>query len=137
MFTILNLLSLGKDPDAGKDWRQEEKGTTYDVMVGWHHRLDGHDFEQALADGEGQGSLVLCSPWGRKELNTTEGLNNTNNSNLLCGIYVYWCDGTEVEKSIEELLVYTAVSLNHGSLSMILLTHIQLLSENINSKILK
>ena len=55
-------------------------------MVGWHHRLDGHDFEQALADGEGQGSLVLCSPWGRKELNTTEGLNNTNNSNLLCGI---------------------------------------------------
>ena len=58
-------------------------------MVGWHHRLDGHDFEQALADGEGQGSLVLCSPWGRKELNTTEGLNNTNNSNLLCGIYVY------------------------------------------------
>ena len=58
-------------------------------MVGWYHRLDGHDFEQALADGEGQGSLVLCSPWGHKELNTTEGLNNTNNSNLLCGIYVY------------------------------------------------
>jgi len=58
-------------------------------MVEWYHRLDGHDFEQALADGEGQGSLVLCSPRGCKELNTTEGLNNTNNSNFLCGIYVY------------------------------------------------
>ena len=58
-------------------------------MVGWHHRLYGHDFDQALADGEGQGSLVLCSPWDRKQLNTTEGLNNTNNSNLLCSIYVY------------------------------------------------
>ena len=62
---------------------------TEDEMLEWQHQLNGDDFEQALADGEGQGSLVLCSPWGRKELNTTEGLNNTNNSNLLCGIYVY------------------------------------------------
>ena len=53
---------IGKDPDAGKDWRQEEKGTTEDEMVGWHHWLDGHGFEQALGVGEGQGSLACCSP---------------------------------------------------------------------------
>ena len=57
---------IGKDPDAGKDWRQKEKQTTEDEMVGWHPRLNGHVFEQALGDGEGQGSLVCCSPWGRK-----------------------------------------------------------------------
>ena len=52
----------GKDPDAGKDWRQEEKRMTEDEMVGWHHRLKGYEFEQTLRDGEGQGSLVCCSP---------------------------------------------------------------------------
>ena len=52
----------GKDPDAGKDWRQEEKGTTEDEIVGWHHQLDGHEFEQALEVGDGQGSLECCSP---------------------------------------------------------------------------
>jgi len=52
---------LEKDPDAGKDWRQEEKGTTEDEMVGWHHQLDGHEFEQALVVGDGQGSLMCCS----------------------------------------------------------------------------
>ena len=65
---------IGKDPDAGKDWRQEEKGTTEDETVGWHHQLDGH--EQALGDGEGQGSLACCSPWSCKESDTTEQLNN-------------------------------------------------------------
>ena len=62
----------GKDPDAGKDRRQEEKGTTDDEMVGWHHRLNGHEFEQALGDIEGQRSLVCCSPWVYKESDTTE-----------------------------------------------------------------
>ena len=57
---------IGKDPDAGKDWGQEEKGTTEGEMVGWHHRLNGHEFEQALGDDEGQGSLVCCSPWDRR-----------------------------------------------------------------------
>ena len=57
---------LGKDPDAGKDWRQEEKGTTEDEMVGWHHRRDRHEFEQALGVGEGQGSLACCSPWDHR-----------------------------------------------------------------------
>ena len=58
---------IGKDPDVGKDWRQEEKGTTEDEMVGWHHWLDGHEFEQAPRDGVGQRNLACCSPWGRKE----------------------------------------------------------------------
>ena len=57
---------IGKDPDAGQDWRQEEKGTTEDEMVGWHHRLNEHEFEQALGVGDGQGSLASCSPWGRR-----------------------------------------------------------------------
>ena len=60
-----------KDSDVGKDWRQEEKGTTKDEMVGWHHQLRGPGFEQILGDSEGQGSLAHCSPWGHKELDTT------------------------------------------------------------------
>ena len=58
---------IGKDSDAGKDWRWEEKGMTEDEMAGWHHWLDGRDFEEALGNGERQGRLVCCSPWGRKE----------------------------------------------------------------------
>ena len=69
--------SLRKDPDAGKDWRQE-KGLTEDEMVWWYHRFDGYEFEQTLGDGEGQGSLVWYSPWGCKKLDTTEWLNNSN-----------------------------------------------------------
>ena len=67
---------IGKDYDAGKDWRQE-KGMTEDEMVGWHHRLNRHEFEQALGVGDGQGSLMSCNPWGHKELDTTEWLNWT------------------------------------------------------------
>ena len=59
---------IGKDPDAGKDWRQEEKGATEDEIVGWHHWLNGH--EQTPGDSEGQGGLACCSPWGCKELDT-------------------------------------------------------------------
>ena len=66
---------IRKDPDAGEDWRQEEKGTTGDKKVGWQHLLNGHEFEQAPVDGEGQGSLVCCSSWGCKESDTTEQLN--------------------------------------------------------------
>ena len=67
----------GKDPDAGKDWRQVEKGTKEDEMAGWHHWFDGHEFEQAPGVGDGLGSLACCSPWGRKESDTTEQLNWT------------------------------------------------------------
>ena len=66
---------LGKDPDIGKDWRREEKGTTEDEMVGCHHWLDGREFEQALGVGDGQGGMVCRSPWGYKELHTTGWLN--------------------------------------------------------------
>ena len=62
---------IWKGPDVGKDWRQEEKGTTEDEMVGWHHRLNGHEFKQTLGDGEGQGRLTCCSSWGCKESDTT------------------------------------------------------------------
>ena len=58
---------IRKDPDAGKGWRQEEKGMTEDKMAGWHHQLNGHESEQAPGDGEGHGSLVCCSPQGHKE----------------------------------------------------------------------
>ena len=66
---------IGKDPDAGRDWRQEKKGTTEDEMAGWHHQLDGHEFEQTPGVGDGQGGLACCSSWGRKELDMTERLN--------------------------------------------------------------
>ena len=69
---------IGKTPDVGKDWRQEEKRTTEDEMAGWHHQLDGHEFEQVPGVGDGQGSLVCCSPWGRKESDMTEWLNWTD-----------------------------------------------------------
>ena len=65
---------IWKDLDAGKDWRQE-KGTTEDERVGWHHQLDGHEFEQSSQVGDGQGSLVCCSLWDRKESDMTERLN--------------------------------------------------------------
>ena len=68
---------IRKDPDAGKDWRQEEKGMTEDEMVGWHHQLDRHKFEQTPGVGEGQGSLACHSLWGRKEPDTTERLSLT------------------------------------------------------------
>ena len=69
---------IGKYPDAGKDWRQE-KGTTEVEMVGWHHWLNGHEFEQTLGNSEGQGSLACCSPWGCKVSDMTELLNNKTN----------------------------------------------------------
>ena len=69
---------IWKDPDTGKDWRREEKGPTEDEMVGWHHLLNGHEFQQAPGVGDGQGRLVSCGSWGRKELDMTERLNWTN-----------------------------------------------------------
>ena len=65
----------GRDPDTGKDRGREEKGPTEDEMVGWHHRLNGHVFEQAPGAGDGQGGLGCCGPWGRKGSDMTEGLN--------------------------------------------------------------
>ena len=73
---------IGKDPDAGKDWKQE-KGTTEDEVVGWHHWLNGHEFEHAPEVGDGQGSLTCCSPCGCKESDMTEWLN------WLTGTYIW------------------------------------------------
>jgi len=69
---------IGKDPDAGRDWGKEEKGTREDEMAGWHHRLDGHDFEWTPGVGDGQGGLVCCDSWGHKESDTTEQMNWTD-----------------------------------------------------------
>ena len=68
---------IWKDPDTGRDWGQEEKGTTEDEMAGWHHRLDGHGFGWTPGVGDGQGGLACCSSWGHKESDTTEQLNWT------------------------------------------------------------
>ena len=82
---------IGKDPDAGKEWRWEEKGMTEDEMVGWHHWLLGHEFEETLRDSEGQGSLACWSPWGLKELEMTEWLNRTEDSKCVQSSgYIVW-----------------------------------------------
>ena len=64
---LMQSLLIGKDLDAGRDWEQEEKGMTEDETAGWHHRLDGHEFEYTPGVGDGQGGLVCCDSWGRKE----------------------------------------------------------------------
>ena len=69
---------IGKDSDAGRDWGQEEKGTTEVEMAGWHHRLDGREFEQTPGVGDGEGGLACCDSWGHKELVMTERLNWTD-----------------------------------------------------------
>ena len=66
---------IGKDPDAWRNRGREDRGTTEDGMVGWHHRLNGDEFEQTLGVGDGQGGLVCCGPWDHKELDMTERLN--------------------------------------------------------------
>ena len=83
---------IWKDPDAGKDWRQEEKGMTEDEMVGWHHWLNGHKFEQAPGVGDGQGSLACCSPWVREESDRTEELNWTDGITNQSGDHCHWND---------------------------------------------
>ena len=88
---------IGKDPDAGRDCRQEEKGMTEDEMAGWHHRLNAHESGWTLGAGDGQGGLACCSSWGRKESDTTERLNWTelkrldlNSSNYKKKIVTVW-----------------------------------------------
>ena len=81
---------IRQDPDAGKDWRQEEKGTKENKMVGWHHRLNAREFEQAPGGAGGHGSLACGSPWGGKELATTEQLYNRHSIiSLLIAKYMF------------------------------------------------
>ena len=83
---------IWKDPDAGRDWGQEEKGTTQDEMAGWHHRLDGCEFGWTPGVGDGQGGLASCSSWGCKESDTTSWLNWTNSFclQLSSALYLQW-----------------------------------------------
>ena len=89
---------IEKDPDAGKDWRQE-KGTTEGEMVGWQHRLDGCEFEQALGVGDGQGGRVCCSPWRCKESNTTEWTELSAGKDIHYGLLIHY------ELYIEKILL--------------------------------
>ena len=93
---------IGKDSDAGRDWGQEEKGTTEDEMAGWHHRLDGHESKWTPGDGDGQGGLACCYSWGRKELDTTERLNWTelNTFEHWEDIAIPWHEGMKRSDSI-------------------------------------
>ena len=87
---------IGKDPDAGKGWGQEEKGVTENEMVGWHHWLSEHEFEPTLRDSEGQGSLACCCSWGQKELDMTELLSNNNSHHSfpsMTALFHSWCPG--------------------------------------------
>ena len=113
---------IGKDSDAGRDWGQEEKGTTGDEMAGRHHWLDGHEFEWTPGVGDGQGGLACCSSWGRKELDTTEWLNwtelNWNSfplfifvkklwySEVLCFIFSNSCDYFAMNYEYDGYLVW-------------------------------
>ena len=82
---------IGKDPDAGRDWGQAEKGTTEDEMAGWHHWLDGRESEWTPGVGDGQGGLVCCDSWGRKESDTTERLNWTELMIVCCCLLTKLC----------------------------------------------
>ena len=81
---------IGKDSDAGRDWGQEEKGMTEDEMAGWHHWLNGHEFEWTPGDGDGQRGLACCDSWGHKESNTTERLNWTELNFLFFDAGYFW-----------------------------------------------
>ena len=101
---------IGKDSDAGKDWGQEETGMTEDEMAGWHHWLDGHEFELTLVVGDGQGGLVCCDSWGCKELVMTEQLNWTELTDI-----PHWV----TESSLKKNLLPTSLSLNQINLVLL------------------
>ena len=97
---------IGKDSDAGRDWGQEEKGTTEDEMAGWHHGLDGHEFGWTPGVGDGQGGLACYDSWGRQELDTTERLNWTEFLKVLWNRYnldIYLCKGRKSNDDSQSL----------------------------------
>ena len=102
---------IGKDPYAGKDWRWEEKETTEDEIVGWHHQLYGHECEQAPGVGDGQGGLGCCCPWGRKESDTTEWVNSNNAVNHFHRAWPVQIEAPERQFSGEEKSWYLLVSI--------------------------
>ena len=112
---------IGKDSDAGRDWGQEEKGTTEDEMVGWHHRLDGREFEWNPGVGDGQGGLECCNSWGCKESDTTERLNWTEYS------IVYMCLSFLIHSSSDGHLGFFHVLAIINSVTMNTGVHVPLL----------
>ena len=99
---------IWKDHDAGKDWRQEEKGTTEDEMVGWHQRPNGHEFEWTLGVGNGQRSLVCCSPWGHRDSDTTERLNWTELNCEWTSPSIQLHDSPQKEQPLPSLPLYVS-----------------------------
>ena len=95
---------IGKDPNAGKDWRQENKVMTEDEMVGWHHQLHGHEFEESPGVGDGQGSLTYCSPWGHKESDLTEQLKWTEL------MMIFWL-GRIIVQLLRKVYIFTSISI--------------------------
>ena len=104
---------IRKDPDAGKDWRREEKGTKEDAMVGWHHQLSEHEFASTPGVGDGQGGLACCSPWGCKELDTTEQLNWTEHIRSSCEGAWHCVSPQLLPFSSSLILLCTALALDH------------------------
>ena len=94
---------IGKDSDAGRDWGQEEKGTTEDEMAGWHHWLDGRESEWTPGVGDGQGGLACCNSWGCKESDTTERLNRTE-LNRIVSSCLSFCHSLDKESRFNKLL---------------------------------
>ena len=117
-----NWLLTGKDLDARKDWRQEEKGMTDDEMVGWHHQLHGHEFEQALGVDDGQGSLACCSPCGCKDLDNTERLNWSETLNK-CWILLYLFLNFEIFEVLTSATLWIQGALNYSFEGLLLLSH--------------
>ena len=103
---------IGEDPDAGKDWKQEEKGTTEDEMVGWHHQLDGHEFEQAPGVGDQHGGLACCSPWGRKKSDIVEWLNWTETQMLTPRPYSVYGSGSLLKCCSAVFVSFSWITLN-------------------------
>jgi len=135
---------IGKDSDAGRDWGQEEKGTTEDEMAGWHHRLDGREFEWTLGVGDGQGSLACCNSWGHKESDTTERLNwtelnvfflafSSNISNFLYFPQTMYFPHTAFPDCISPVFTYWCMSINLLSLLSHWIVPIEWVSEVIQS----
>ena len=107
---IMKSWLIGKDPDADQDWRWEEKGTTEDEMVGWHHRLNGHGFGWTPRVGDGQGGLACCGSWGHKESDTTERLNWTE---LIYIKYIIFSHSQNYKYRHDGFLSCSSIQLQH------------------------